>query len=713
MTAPGKLTRRLRPFLLCQTALVSLATLPALAQDDAETVDLAPIIVMEKLAYSGAIDGYLAPATETGVKSGVPLAEVPQSISVVTSTELALRKPRQVEDAIRYVPGINASTWGTDDRFDQFSVRGFDMGTGAIYRDGLPQKAINFSAFSTDPYMIERVDVLRGPAGVLYGSNDAGGMVNLVTKRPVFDRVAEAKLGFGSLGTAEIGLDWGNVLNAEGTLAGRLTGVLRRGSTEVDGSDDDRYFLSGGLTYAPTDVTSFTVLAHVQSDAKTPLIMTPVVGEDIDPTWGSLPEDFPYRQSDYNQFETDQQSLGWELTHRFDNGLTLNHRLRYAHQATKYAQFDYSYADAAGMYYYAFRNNEDVKTLGMDTNLEWKASFGAVENSLIAGFDYQRSQNKVTLHMDGTTTLIPYSNPDLDIAVTEPALNSITRSTYVEKGLYLQDHLKFQGGTTLTAGLRHSWFETRADDVLGGTSDAQDNQATTGMIGLTHEFANGLTPYVSYTEGFIQNVGQTITGETLDPSKSKQVELGLRYAASDDLLFSAALFDLRKTNVKDYDLSDPTFSSFVTVGEVRSRGVELEARGRLAERLQGVLGYSYLDTKITKSADPSKLGNHNAMAPQHQLSLWLDYDASTLLQGLTIGGGVRYASATFATQDNGRQTPGGTIADLSVRYDADSYAVDLGVSNLFDRDYYGVCYDGYGCAKGEGRVATLTISTKF
>ena len=108
-------------------------------------MELPSILLRYELDYSGRVDGYLAPATETGVKSGVPLSEVPQSISVVTSTELEARQPDEVEDAIAYVPGITASTWGTDDRFDQFSIRGFDMGTNALYRDGLPQKALSFS----------------------------------------------------------------------------------------------------------------------------------------------------------------------------------------------------------------------------------------------------------------------------------------------------------------------------------------------------------------------------------------------------------------------------------------------------------------------------------------------------------------------------------------------------------------------------------------
>ncbi len=234
------------------------------------------------------------------------------------------------------------------------------------------------------------------------------------------------------------------------------------------------------------------------------------------------------------------------------------------------------------------------------------------------------------------------------------------------------------------------------------------------MIGLTYEMANGMVPYVSYTEGFIQNVGKTITGSPLDPSKSKQWELGLRYLPDNgNYLLSAALFDLRKTNVKDYDLNDTTWSSFTQVGEIRSRGLELEARGRLTDNLQGVFGYTYLDTEITQSADSSKLGNENAMAPPHQLSIWLDYDASDLLPGLTAGAGVRYNAAAFSTQDNLRETPSYAVADLALRYEWQDLEVNFRVANLFDRDYFGVCYDGYGCVRGQGRTAMLTVGKSF
>ncbi|ASM71000.1 MULTISPECIES: TonB-dependent siderophore receptor [Roseobacteraceae] len=692
---------------------VTLAVQTAQAQD-AEPMELPSILLRYELDYSGRVDGYLAPATETGVKSGVPLSEVPQSISVVTSTELETRSPDEVENAIAYVPGINPSTWGTDDRFDQFSIRGFDMGSSALYRDGLPQKVLSFSAFSTDPFMIDRIDVLRGPAGVLYGSNDAGGMVNLVTKRPVFDRLAEGRLSYGSHNTAEAGFDWSDTISADGTMAARVTGLQRDGETEVDSSANDRAFLSGGFTWAPSDNTTFTLLGHIQRDAKTPIIMSPVAGEDFDASLGALPGDFAYRQSDYNHFKTTQESLGWELTHRFSEGLTYNQRVRFAHQETDYAHLDYTPSDAtSGLTYYAFRNDEDARTIGFDNNVEWETQLFGADNSVIAGIDYQYSRSSVTQYYDGTIYTLPISDPKFDFIVTDPALSSRSRTTYRETGIYAQDHLKFANGTAVTAGVRYSWFDNEAADLLTGSTSSQSDNAATGMFGVTHEFANGLTPYIGYSEGFIQNVGTTISGETLDPSKSRQWETGLRYQPSNNLMLSGALFDLRKTNVKDYDLADRTFSSFTQVGEVRSRGFELEARGQLTADLQGILSYSYLDSEITKSSDASKLGNSNAMAPSHQLALWLDYDASAFVQGLTVGAGIRYSSDSFSTQDNGRITPSHTIADMSMTYAADNFNVNLNVSNLFDRDYYGVCYDGYGCVKGEGRIIKMSLSRQF
>lgn len=719
--------------LLLSAALIAPPLLFAPVLANAQEVDasnsdvivLTPIIIQSQLQYTGEIDGYYAPASGTGIKSGVPLSEVPQSISIVTSTELEVRKPVQIEDAIKYSVGVTPSNWGTDDRFDQFSIRGFALGTGALYRDGLPQKSLSFSSFTTDPYMLERVEVLRGPAGVLYGSNDAGGMVNMITKRPTFERLAEGQLSYGSFGTAEVAVDYSNVLNEAGTLAGRITGLYRDGATETDYSENDRAMLAAGLTWAPTDYTSITVLGHVQKDALTPLNMYPQAGVDYDGSHGFYPDSFPYRQSPFNHFDTKQESIGWDIRHEFGTDFVFNSRMRYAHQDTDYSHLDLAYAAEKGANYYAFHNDEDANTIGLDNSIEWTTTAGNADNSLLVGVAYQRSEIDVDQYTDESLYLVPYRSGSFDFEINGLSLSTKERTIYTEKNVYFQNHLKLDSGTTITSGLRRSWFENRNHDFLETDPelqrDVQENSATTGQIGITHEFANGVTPYLSYAEGFIQNIGENLDGQSLEPSKNKQWEGGVRYEpVSGDFLLSAAVFDLRKTNVSDYVLKDEdgningtSTSTFTQAGEARSRGVELEARGKLTDTLQGIVGYTYLDTEITEDIDESKNGKELAFAPHHQVSLWLDWDAKAVLPGLSVGGGVRYTSESFSTQENLRVTPSVTLADMAVRYETDDYNVNLGVTNLFDRDYNGICYDGYACGKGESRKVSLTLSRSF
>ncbi|MEY8799238.1 TonB-dependent siderophore receptor [Leisingera sp. XS_AS12] len=661
------------------------------------------------MQYAGAVEGYQAPATETGIKSGVPLSEVPQSVSVVTSTELERRNPTQVEDAIKFTPGINPSTWGADDRYDQFSIRGFDMGTAALYRDGLPNKSHGFASFKIDPYMLERIDVLRGPAGVLYGSNDAGGMVNMVTKRPSFANEGSAYVGYGSFGTAEAGVDVSRVLNAQGTLSGRLTALVRDGETALDNSHNDRNLLAGSLTWAPTDDTSLTVLMHLQQDERTPLQWVPQAGVEYDAALGSLPDDFYKRQSPFNSYKSDSGSFGWEFSHRFGNGLTFNQKARYAREKTDYQHLYLASTDFAtgDMTYTAAADDLEAYNIGFDNYLEWKSG----GNSMIVGVDYQRRKTEYRKYVATGSYDVSFANPVFDLNVAYPPLSARNKEEYTEKGIYLQDHFKFSNGVSVTAGLRRSWFENEIENQLTSSVQSQKNAATTGMLGITYEMANGLTPYLSYTEGFIQNFGKTIDEVPLKPSKSKQWELGLRYLPEHgNYLLSAAVFDLRKTNVKDYIPNNWDYST--QTGEIRSLGMELEARGRLTDNLQGVFGYTLLNTEITASTNGLR-GNDNAMAPPHQLSLWLDYDASEVVPGLSVGGGLRYVDEAFATQANNRVTPSYTLADLALRYEWEDMEVNLRVSNLFDRDYYSICYDSHGCSKGDGRSVSLTVGKTF
>lgn len=696
--------------LLSATAL---NTLPALAQDGI-TLD-AVVLHSEASPVSGGT-GYTAATTATGLKSGAPVTEVPMTVNSVTEQELVDRDPVQIEDALAYVPGIVASVWGMDDRYDQYSVRGFDLGVYGLFRDGLINKAQNFTGFKIDPYMIQRIDVLKGPASVLYGSNDAAGMVNMITKRPTFAPLGEARLSYGSHDTVELGVDWGNV-NADKTLSWRLTGLTRDGANAIRNSQDDRDLLALGVTWAPTDRTSITFLAHWQKDNLMPSVMVPVAGEDYDTSGGTLPYGFLHTQSPWNKFDTEQASLGWQAEHEFSDSLKVRQNFRYARQTTDYNHL-YSSGLVAGaplpasLNYTAFTVDETARYWALDNQLEWRGRTGAAEHVLTFGIDVTKQIRDGRMGYSDPGYVVALSDLNFDQPVAEPAPYNDARTEVLEKGIYAQDHIRFENGVTVTAGLRRSWVENDTNDRLSGTDSTQKDNATTAMLGATWDLGNGVVPYASYGESFTVNIGQTFGGAQYKPTEGKQFEVGLRYQPQGkQLQLAAALYNIEKTNVLT---TDPLNTGFqIQTGKVRHRGLELEARGQVTDALSLIAGYSYIDAKVL-SSEAGDQGNEPSLVPKHSASIWAKYDFSGAAEGLSLGGGLRYVGRTWADNANTREVDSYVVADMALRYDWNDYAVALNVTNLFDKDYFATCnVAGYGCAEGEGREATLTLSRAF
>jgi len=701
-----------RPLLALLMTATALTALPAIAQD---SVVLETVVLEGEASPIAGGTGYVARATATGLKSGAPITEIPMTVNTVTQQELVDRDPVQVEDALAYIPGVVASTWGMDDRFDQFTIRGFDVGVYGLFRDGLINKAQSFTGFKVDPYMLQRIDVLKGPASVLYGQNDAAGLVNMITKRPTFGHLGEARLSYGSHDTAEMAVDWGDA-NADKTLSWRLTGLVRDGANEIENSQDDRNLLAFSTTWAPTDATSITFLAHWQKDRMMPNSMTPVAGEDYDTSNGTLPWDFLNTQSPWNKFETEQASIGWQAEHAFNDSLKVRQNFRYARQSTDYRHL-YSSGLVAGMplpetlNYTAFTVDEKARYWALDNQLEYKGNFGGAEHVLTLGVDVSKQvrDGNMGYAMDYN---IPLSDLNFDQPVAQPGPFNDGRTEVLEKGIYAQDHIRFGNGVTVTAGLRRSWVENETEDRLYGMDSDQKDNDTTGMLGATWDLGNGFVPYASYGESFNVNIGQTFDGQQYEPTRGKQFEMGLRYLPpGSQMQLAAALYNIEKTNVLTSDPVNPGFS--VQTGEVRHRGLELEARGQLTEQLSLIAGYSYIDAEVLSSEDGDE-GNEPAMVPKHTAMLWGEYDFTGAAEGLSLGGGVRYIGKTWADNANSRRVDSYVVADMAARYSWDEYTAALNVTNLFDEEYYSTCSAaGYGCAKGEGREVTLTLSRSF
>ncbi|WP_292706535.1 TonB-dependent siderophore receptor [Mesorhizobium sp.] len=699
--------------LIAATCLSALLCTQAFAQEN--TVELNPINIEGQTdSPIGPDDGYIAKNTTTGSKTDTPLREIPQSVSVVTRKQLDDRQPGQLEDALSYLAGVTTSPWGVDNRFDQCLIRGFDLCTSAIYRDGLPQKVIDFSGFKIEPYGLERVEVLKGPSSVLYGENEAGGMVNAISKRPTDTPIYDGFLSYGSFDTVEAGLDIGGPVDEAGVWSYRLTGLVRNGAIETDYSRNDRIFVAPALTWQPDAQTSLTILANYQWDRLAP-------GQFLPVGYG-LPRSFFTGSPDFDRFDANHGSIGYQFSHEFDDHWTVRQNLRYSQQDTDYRQLYFgdwlggpAMIDDHTMARTLFTVDEMARLFSVDNQAEYKADFGLVENKLLFGLDYNR-QSVDGINHYGQGPDLDILNPDYSIPITPPAGILVDRvETIGQVGLYAQNQSRIADHWVLTFGGRQAWIDHTNEDRSGnGGSYDQNDHAFTGNAGIGYLFGNGLTPYASYAESFTTNIGQSQSGDAFQPSLGKQYEVGVKYEPTFFPGFiTASLFDLRKTNVVT---SVGQFQ--VQTGEVRHRGLEIEANADLASGLSMTAAYTYLDAEITKDA-PAVVGNRPSLVPEHQASLWANYEVGNgMLEGLSVGAGVRYIGASFGDNANATSVPGRTLVDAALRYKKNDWQAALNVSNLFDKTYYSTCYragsnEDLSCIYGEGRVIKGSLSMKF
>lgn len=299
---------------------------------------------------TGPVDGYVAKATATGSKTAMPLNEIPQSVSVVGREELDDRAVvNKVDEALRYTPGVLSAPFGTDPDTDWFYIRGFDAAQTGLFLDGLPLFSFGFGNFQVDPFMLERVEVLKGPASVLYGGSNPGGIINLISKRPLDEPLYYTEVGINSNGNAFTGFDVNDKLNDDGTVRYRLTGKVAGGDNYSDYSEDLRGFILPQVTYAPDDATSLTVFGLLQGLDQVHVGngFLPYVGTVEDAPFGKIDRDAYYSEPDIDEGSYTQQMLGYEFKHDFDNGWTFTQNARYAN-LHKHEKYPYTYGYVGG-----------------------------------------------------------------------------------------------------------------------------------------------------------------------------------------------------------------------------------------------------------------------------------------------------------------------------------------------------------------------------
>lgn len=676
---------------------------------DSSAMLLGPVVVEgEGQTATGPVEGYVATRSGSAMKTDTPIIETPRSVSVVTADAINDRKTQTVEDSLRYVPGVQVNGYGNDPRFDQIKVRGFAVTSTADFRDGLRQTNTGWlSYFHTEPYALERIDVVKGPNSVLFGQSSPGGMVNRVTKRPTEETRGEVEVQLGTDEHRQGQFDLSGPVTEDETLLYRFVGVLRESESELMGVNNDVQFLAPSLTWKPTEKLTLTFLGEAQH------YETAGSARPYQFASGELSR-FWAGDEDFDGLKQTQYTAGYEGRYEFNEVFALRQNFRYGTAETENQYLSSSLnSDGHTFSRTTYGVYEDMDNISVDTAGEARFTTGEVKHTVMIGMDYSKIDANVE-YAYGTGPSIDMLNPDYHQDVSRPGTILVDQSIDGHQlGFYANEQMEW-GGWRFSGGLRHDKAEKETtNNLTGGVTDGE-NSATTGSAGLLYLFDSGFAPYASYATSFTPDFGTDANGDAFEPTEGEQYEIGLKYQPPGrDSIYTVSLYNLVQTNVKTRDPNNAT--NQVQTGEQRSRGLELEAAMKLNDNIDLVAGYSYIDAEITKNNDGNE-GNVPIGVAEHMASVWGNYSfTSGTLAGLELGAGARYLGETYDDSANTNKNDAVTMFDARISYDLDMLApgasIGVSASNLTDEEHI-TCESGY-CYRGRGRVVIGSLTYRW
>lgn len=738
-------TRSLLVSLLTTTALSFPLLVPGLAS--AQSVDTPGTTVLDTIVVegekgekpTGPVKGYIARRQTTATKTSTPIEEIPQSISVVTRDQMDDQNAQSVSEALRYTSGLVAETRGVSgQKFDQVKARGYNVG---MYMDGMKLPSIGlYGTPRPDPYLFERLEVLKGPSSVLYGQSTPAGILNMVSKRPQDTAHGEVLVRGGSWDRIQGAFDIGGPLDDNKQFLYRLTGLGWDGKTQVDSTKDQRFAIAPAFTWQPDAGTSLTILGSYQRDPELGTYnAVPAIGSLIPSPNGRISTRFNPGEPDAERFDRYYGSIGYQFEHEINDTVKIRSNARYIKSHFDWTtvgilnlQADGRTANrAAGRYY------SDGYSVTFDNQAEINFSTGSFDHKAIVGIDYQYTDADDQLWY-GLASPIDVFNPVHNSSITmypsppNPLTNTTQRSR--QTGLYAQDQISL-GNLRLLFGGRYDWASTDTTNRNTGVTTRMSDGAFTGRVGALYTFDNGLAPFLSYSESFQPTSGVDFYGQPFKPTTGAQFEAGIKYQPTwIDGVFSLSAFQMTEQNRLTKDLANSTAMTSYSVqqGEVRTRGIELEGKFALNDSFDVLASYAYLDTKITKS-DSGDEGRELTGNPRHIASLWGKYTFhSGAMEGLSVGAGVRYVGKSIANNTPGInyfENPSSTLVDAALSYDFEprfpklkGLNASINASNLFDKVVASNCGGdlvGAGgaspvyCFYGARRTVTATLSYKW
>ncbi|WP_370245124.1 TonB-dependent siderophore receptor [Alteromonas abrolhosensis] len=659
-------------------------------------------------------------------KTNTPIVELARTISIETALDLKQKGVLNLSQSATYMAGVTGESYGYATRVDSISTRGLSI---PRYRDSIQELFGSYNSTRAEIYTMEQVELLKGPASVLYGQSSPGGIMNYVSKTPTLGKGSEVVLSYGSFDRAQVGVDVNGSLSEDDKWMGRFVGIYRNADSQVDYVSDDTQVFMPSLSFMPSDDTTLTLIGLFQdTDSDTAAQFIPVEGTLLPLADGTyLPDQDVYAgEPGFNKFDTKSNQVTLLGEHLINDTTSLSFTALWRDGEADYHQ---AWATFTGGTRYLnayvgapvaptdtfvprtfYQADNTFSQHAFDVRVNKGFVTGSFEHELLAGVQYQNVKTDAnSAYYAGGGVLqgdfryiLDLANPEYtgapEQAIFDAIYNDAPEQTVTDTGLYLSDQISYENWR-VTLGLRHD----RVDNDTGVTE--QDDTQTSYSAGILYRFENGISPYLSYAESFETVVGLDNNNNQLKPEEGRQYEAGIKYELSSIPGFiTLAYYDIEVSNLPNPNgLPDEAAQQ---QGVTTIEGFELEGRVDFGQ-ITAQFAASVMDAE-----DPN--GFSLSAQPDSNASLWINYSPLEL-EALTVGAGIRYVGESVS--ENGvirYDTPSYTLGDLMVSYElSDNLDLQLNVRNVTDKKYLTSCLFRGDCFPGVRRTVNASLTYSF
>ncbi|MES1021422.1 TonB-dependent siderophore receptor [Gloeocapsa sp. BRSZ] len=673
--------------------------------------------LIELLVTGQQDDGYNPSNATAGTRTNTPIRDVPQSIQVVPRQVIEDQGATSVTEALRNVPGVVPASPARR-QFTLPIIRGFG-GFGSdnlVRRNGLRDTLATSDAGETAS--VERIEVLRGPASVLYGQGSLGGIVNIITKEPLSQPFYEIEASVGSYNFYRGTVDLSGPINDTGSLLYRLNIAAETSGSFRDFYDRDRYLIAPVLSWYVGENTTLTIEGEYLDLQQPEDFGLPASGTVLANPNGDISRD---RYIGEPSIEGQGRSIefyriGYNLEHQFSQ----NWQLRNAFGAVFRRENGFSVFPSSlssdgrtlAREYFDAGNGFANNAYTLDTYVVGNFNTGSVNHNLVAGIELSKDEQINSNASFGMLSSIDLFNPQYGNTTINPPDGRIDdKETKEGLGIYIQDQISFSSNLILVLGGRFDIVNVTNEDFLSSTTSFQQNEAFSPRIGIVYKPVTNISLYGSYSRSFQQEIGRTFDNSIFEPQRGIQYEIGVKTDFDDRLSATLALYDLTRSNVVTEDPDNPGFS--IQTGEQNSQGVELNLAGEILPGWNIVAGYAYNNARITEDNTLTE-GNRLNNAPENAFSLWTTYRIqSGSMQGLGFGLGFFYVGEREGDLANTFTVPSYFRTDAALFYEQNNFRAALNIRNLFDIDYFESAQNALRVFQGDPLTVVGSVSWEF